>query len=262
MTSASTPAPRPIVVEQSGPVTTIRLNRPHALNAMTVELLTDLVAALRAAGTSRAVVLHGAGRAFCAGEDLKETLAPRTGQADELRRSFDLLQETTRLITALGAPVIAAVHGYAVGGGIELALAADLVVVQDDARIRFPEVPIGHAHTGAITARLPQLVGLMRAKELLLTGRWVSAAEAVALGLAVQAVPDALARATEMAEDLAALPARSLAAAKRSLELATVPAQEQIMRLEVEAATHCFASAEAGETFESFRATKNVPGAR
>ena len=262
MPSDPAAADRTVIVERSDGSTTITLNRPNSLNAMTVGLLEELVAALRAAARDRAVVLRGAGRAFCVGEDLKETLAPLSGDVDELRASFDLLQEITRLITGMAAPVVAAVHGHAVGGGAELALAADLVVVQEGTRMRFPEVPIGHAHTGGISVRLPQLVGLMRAKELLFTGRWIDAEECVRLGLAIEVAPDAAERAAEIAATLAALPPRPLAASKRSLELAAVPHQEEIMRLEVEAATHCFAAPEARETFEQFRTTRTVAGGR
>jgi enoyl-CoA hydratase/carnithine racemase len=253
---------RPVLIDRSDLLTTITLHRPGSLNAMTVGLLEELVVALRSAADDRAVVLRGAGRAFCVGEDLKQSLAPLTGAVDELRASFDLLQEITRLITGMAAPVVAAVHGYAVGGGIELALAADFVVIEEGAKLRFPEVAIGHAPTGGITARLPQLVGLMRAKELLFTGRWISAEEAVRLGLAIEVASDAAARAAEIGAELAALPRRPLAAAKRMLELGAVANQEAAMRLEVEAATHCFAAAEASDTFEQFRATKTVAGAR
>jgi enoyl-CoA hydratase/carnithine racemase len=267
MSAESTDRPVPtdddaVIVDRSELVTTITLNRPAALNAMTVGLLEGLVRALRSSAGDRAVLLRGAGRAFCVGEDLKQSLAPATGEVDELRASFDLLQETTRLMTGMAAPVVAAVHGYAVGGGIELAVAADFVVVEHGTRIRFPEVAIGHAPTGGVTARLPQLIGLMRAKELLYTGRWVDAEEAVRLGLALEAARDAAARGAELAASLALLPRRPLAATKRSLELGAVANQEAAMRLEVEAATHCFTAADAEETFAQFRADKTVAGAR
>jgi 2-(1,2-epoxy-1,2-dihydrophenyl)acetyl-CoA isomerase len=249
-------------VERGEIFSIVTLNRPDALNAMSVELLGALVAALREVANDRAVVLRGAGRAFCVGEDLKATLAPHTGGVEELRRSFELLQDLTRLLTSMPAPVVAAVQGYAVGGGAELALAADLVILQDGARLRFPEVPIGHAHTGGISVRLPHLVGLMRAKELLLSGRWVECDEAVSLGLALECVADAGARAEQIATQLAGQPRRSNAAAKRAVEVSTFPNQEGTLQLEVEAATHCFSAAEATDTFEAFRTTKNVAGAR
>jgi 2-(1,2-epoxy-1,2-dihydrophenyl)acetyl-CoA isomerase len=243
-------------------VVTLTLNRPASLNALNVPMLEALVAGLRDVHGAAAVVIRGAGRAFCVGEDLKETLAPKTGDAQELRESFEMLQDVTRLMTANPAPIIAAVSGYAVGGGAEIALAADLVVFDTDARLRFPEVPIGHAHTGGISVRLPAMVGLLKAKELLLTGRWVDSAEAVSIGLANEVTQDPYERALAWATSLAQQPRRSMAATKRAVELTTFGQQETALRLEVEAALYCFASADAESTFEQFSATGAVPGSR
>jgi 2-(1,2-epoxy-1,2-dihydrophenyl)acetyl-CoA isomerase len=238
------PAENPaVLVDESAELTTITLNRPDALNALNVQLLTELVAALTAHRDSGTPVLliRGSGRAFCVGEDLKETLA---------------------LMVSTPGPTIASVRGFAIGGGAEIALAADFVVVETGTRIRFPEVPIGHAHTGGITLRLPAMVGLLRAKELLLTGRWVEADECLSIGLATQLADDADAAARELAERLAAQPSRSMAAAKRALELSVFPQQESNLRIEVESALYCFAAPEANATFEQFRGTKTVAGAR
>jgi 2-(1,2-epoxy-1,2-dihydrophenyl)acetyl-CoA isomerase len=243
-----------VVVDDDGAVVTVRLNRPEVLNALNVALLEELVAALRTVRQRPAIVLEGEGRAFCVGEDLKESLAPQTSGAAELRASFALLQETTRLMTASDGVVIAAVHGYAIGGGAELALAADLVIAAPDARVRFPEVALGHAVTGGISARLPAIVGLLRAKELLLTSRWVDGAEALALGLVNELVDEPGARARELATAIAAHPQRSVAATKRALELATIPHQETVLAAEVEAATYCFAADEASRSLDDFRA--------
>jgi len=241
--------------ETSRGVVTITLNRPEALNAINVELLAGLVDALRKSRDARAIVVTGRGRAFCVGEDLKQTLAPRKGEARELRFAFEQLQEVTRLMTTAQCPVLAAVQGYAVGGGAELAMAADLVVAAPDAQFRFPEVPIGHAVTGGISARLPAIVGLLRAKELLLAGRWISGSEAYAIGMVNSLVDDPVAKAKQWAKELIAHPARSLAATKLGLELAAVATQEQVLRAEVDAALYCFAASEAAETFETFRKT-------
>jgi 2-(1,2-epoxy-1,2-dihydrophenyl)acetyl-CoA isomerase len=242
-----------VTIDRDGAVPVLRLNRPHRLNAINVELLEDLVVALRAVADERVVVLEGAGRAFCVGEDLKETLAPRTGSGAELRHAFRLLQETTRLLTGAPAVFVAAVQGYAVGGGAELALAADLVVGERDLRMRFPEVTLGHAVTGGISARLPAMVGLLRAKELLLTGRWIETEEALSLGLLNRIEADARAGALAWATELAQSPARSLAATKRGLELAAMPQQETALAAEVDAASWCFAAHEAQESIDDFR---------
>jgi 2-(1,2-epoxy-1,2-dihydrophenyl)acetyl-CoA isomerase len=238
---------------RDGDVAVVTLNRAHALNAINVGLLAGLVAALRDSRGARCVVLEGEGRAFCVGEDLKETLAPRTGGPDEWRSSFEALQELTRAITSMPAPVIAAVHGYAIGGGAELALATDLVVAGPEARFRFPEVSLGHAVTGGISARLPAIVGLLRAKEYLLTGRWIEADEAARVGLVNELAGDPRRRARELAAELAASSPRSMGVTKRSLELAAVPHQEAVLAHEVHAASYCFAADEASASIAAFR---------
>jgi enoyl-CoA hydratase/carnithine racemase len=242
-----------VSIDRGEAVPVVRLERPHRLNAINVDLLEELVAALRAVAGERVVVLEGAGRAFCVGEDLKETLAPRTGSAAELRHAFGLLQEVTRVLTGAPAVFIAAVQGYAVGGGAELALAADLVVGERGLRMRFPEVTLGHAVTGGISARLPALVGLLRAKELLLSGRWIESEEALGLGLLNRVAVDARAAARAWAAEIATSPARSLAATKRGLELGAVAQQEAALAAEVDAASWCFAAEEAQESITAFR---------
>jgi len=244
----------PVIVERNDSFTRIVLNRPSSLNAMNVELLERLAFALRTNTDAPAIVLAGNGRAFCVGEDLRESLAPRTGQAEELRTSLLAIQEITSLITRLRCPVIASVRGYAVGGGAELALAADLIVAHPTTRFRFPEVPLGHAPTGGVTARLVATVGLLRAKDYLLTGRWIDADEAVAAGLVNEIVPDPDRRAAELADEMGRSPRRSMAATKLGIELAAFPDQERTLLSEVDAALYCFASPEAAASSAMFRA--------
>jgi len=247
-----------LIVEDHGAARILRLNRPAALNAFNVALLEELIGSLRAARDCGAVVIEGEGRAFCVGEDLKETLAPRTGAADELRESLDMLQELTRLMTSCPAPIVCAVHGFAIGGGAELPLAADIVVADPGTRFRFPEVSLGHAPTGGASLRLPAVVGLMRAKELLLTSRWVEAEEALRIGLVSELSAEPGARARELAERLAAFPRRSMASAKRGLELAAASGQEVVMAAEVDAASYCFAASEARQSMTDFRDGKRI----
>ncbi|PJK22591.1 enoyl-CoA hydratase/isomerase family protein [Mycolicibacterium goodii] len=235
-------------------VSVITLNRPDVLNALNIDLLSSLVEALRdQTRCARSIVVQGAGRAFCAGEDLTETLAPETGSPDELRVAFGQLQDITRLMTAAPCPVVAAVHGYAIGGGAEIALAADFVIAGPAARMKFPESVIGHAPTGGITGRLPMMVGLLRAKDLLLTGRWVEPQEGLAIGLYTEVSDDPKARAVELARTLAANPPRSQSSVKSAIELAAFAAQEANLRMEVDMASYCFASAETAQSFEDFR---------
>jgi 2-(1,2-epoxy-1,2-dihydrophenyl)acetyl-CoA isomerase len=243
----------PVLHRLDGAVSVITLNRPEALNAISVPLLHGLNAALRASRTARATVLRAAGRAFCAGEDLKQTLAPATGTAEELRVSLGLLQDVTRLLTSLPGPVLAAVNGHAIGGGAELALAADIVIAGPAASFRFPEAVLGHAPTGGITLRLPQIVGMLRAKDLLLTGRTVDAGEAERIGLVSRVADDPGAAAVELARSLAAAPHRSVAAVKRAVEAAGHSSQELVLGWEADAASWCFSSAEAGQSIAAFR---------
>ena len=236
----------------SGGVKVVTLNRPRSLNAMNRALLDGLLAELGELKDARAIVLTGAGRAFCAGEDLKQTLAPKTGKAPELRIALEMLQQITRQLVAFEGVVVAAVHGYAVGGGAELALAADIVVAHPDTRFRFPETAIGHAVTGGISARLPALVGLGRAKELLLTSRWIRADEAREIGMIAEIAADPLARAKEIATTIAGYSSLSVASAKRGLELGAQAGLERQLRWEVESALSSFAAPEANAIFHTF----------
>lgn len=204
---------------QAGSVLTIRLNRPHRLNAVNDELVEDLVAALEQARQPhvRAAVLAGHGRAFCAGHDLKEDLSGES--AEEAARRLARLQDVTRVIRSLDVPVIAAVHGHAVGAGAEFALTCDLVVAAEGTRFRLPEVSLGLSVTNGATRLLPALAGLLRAKELVLLGEPFDAAEAHRLGLVNKVVPaEALtSAATAWAERLSGQPRHALALAKQAL---------------------------------------------
>jgi 2-(1,2-epoxy-1,2-dihydrophenyl)acetyl-CoA isomerase len=244
------------LAERSDGVREIVLNRPDQLNAMNVALLTALRDALAdAAGDedTRAVLIRGEGRAFCVGEDLKESLAPRTGGGEELRTSLRALEDLTRIMVGADTPFVAVVHGWAVGGGAELAIAADFVVGGPSAKFRFPEVRLGHAPTGGVTQRLAAAIGVMRAKEWLLTGRDIDVDEAHRAGLVTLVADDPLNAGRELAEDLATLPRRSLGTTKRLVELAVAPHLESVLQAETDAASWCFASAEAEEAFRRFR---------
>lgn len=240
----------------------ITLNRPKALNALNVRLLTGLVQALRSHQDSRVLIIEGAGdRSFCAGEDLKQTLAPITGAATELRKAFLMLQDITRLTSSSGIVVVSAVQGFAIGGGAEIALAADFVIGGPGAKFKFPEVTLGHAVTGGISLRLVPIVGLLKAKELLLTGRWVDAEEALRLGMLNEICDDPKQRALELALELGKLPAIAMSSSKTSLERATFVHMEACLQDEVNVASYCFNQGAANEAFAKFAARKGpVPG--
>ncbi|KAG5758771.1 hypothetical protein H9Q72_013098 [Fusarium xylarioides] len=247
-----------VLVEHPIPsVVRITLNRPKSLNALNAPLLSSFVEALRANASARIIILEGQGdRSFCAGEDLKQSLAPKTGSAEELKQAFDQLKDITRLTSSSKSIVIAAVQGFAIGGGAEIALAADFVIGGPGAKFRFPEISLGHAVTGGITLRLPHMVGLLKAKELLLTGRWVDADESLKLGLLTEISHDPKVRALELARQLSELPSVSLASSKTSLEKTLFENMESCLEDEVNVASHCFAQSDAALGYANFAARK------
>ena len=166
----------------------VTLDRPEALNALSFDLLDELVATLErldADPTCRAIVITGSGtRAFAAGADIRE-LAPQTSATLEAEGRFAAWDR----IDAIGLPLIAAVRGFALGGGFELAMACDLLVAADDASFGQPEIRIGVMPGAGGTQRLTRAVGKARAMELILTGRTMAATEADAHGLLSAIVP-------------------------------------------------------------------------
>ena len=235
------------------------LDRPERLNAVTATLVEDLIEALDAAGRSgaRAVVLAGRGRAFCAGHDLKEP----TPEGDS-RARLERLQDVTRRLRALPAPVIAAVHGYAIGAGAEFALGCDLVLAADDAVFQFPEVGLGLSVTGAASRLLPLLVGPLKAKELMLFGERIDAALARELGLVNHVVPaDALMEsAMTWATKLAARPEGAATLAKRAVDHGIDSGLDSALELEVSHALITEHSAEVAASTAQFRNRDSATG--
>ena len=195
-------------VERGGAVAVVTIDRRQVLNALdraTIDALRRVLLDLRRDDAVRSVILTGAGgKAFVAGADIQELeqLSPTEAEAYALagQHVFDLVEH-------LGKPVIAAVNGFALGGGCELAMACTLRLASDTARFGQPEVKLGVIPGFAGTQRLPRLVGKGRALDLLLTGRMVDAQEALAIGLVNRVVPatDLMAKAKELALTLAAL---------------------------------------------------------
>ncbi|UMP05831.1 enoyl-CoA hydratase/isomerase family protein [Amycolatopsis sp. EV170708-02-1] len=233
-------------------IAVIWLNRPERLNAVVAELVDDLLEALDAAAKSdaRAVVLAGRGRAFCAGHDLKEP----TPEGDS-RPRLDRLQDVTRRLRGLRQPVIAAVHGYAIGAGAEFAMGCDLILAAEDAVFAFPEVSLGLSVTGAASRLLPLLVGPLKAKELLLLGERVSGAEAYELGLVNATAPadDLMDTALVWAAKIAAHPAAAATMAKRALDSGIDSSLDAALELEVSHALITEHSAEVAASSEAFR---------
>lgn len=185
----------------------LTLNRPDAMNALNLDLkraLADWLREARYDPSVRAVLLTGAGRAFCSGGDLKEMDPDRPAQVARMRQD-ELLRTVFMPLARLPVPVVAAVNGHAHGGGLSLALACDIVIAADDAPMSLGFVLRGLAPDCGIAHFLPRIVGTARAKELLLTGRRFDAAEAAAMGLISEIVPadQLIERATALARELA-----------------------------------------------------------
>lgn len=171
-------------------IATIRLDRPP-MNALNGEIQHGLIAACGEAGERRdvaAVVVYGGEKVFAAGADIKEM---ETMSYTDMVDHSALLQDFTRALASLPKPTVAAITGYALGGGCEVALACDFRVVAEDAKLGQPEVNLGIIPGAGGTQRLARLVGPARAKDLVFSGRFVAADEALAIGLADEVVPAA-----------------------------------------------------------------------
>ncbi|HEV8401567.1 MAG TPA: enoyl-CoA hydratase-related protein [Candidatus Limnocylindrales bacterium] len=207
--------------EVADAVATITLDRPAALNALTIPLKQELLAALRTVERDRAiraVVLTGAGRAFCAGQDLKERLEPDAAPLEiELRERYNPIIAAMR---RLDQPIVGAINGVAAGAGASLAFACDLRIAAEGASFVLAFERIGLVPDSGATWFLPRLVGPAKAAELALLGEALSAADAERLGLVARVVPaDALAdEARSMALRLAGLAPRAVALTKRALQ--------------------------------------------
>ena len=207
-------------VERTGRVVRLVLDRPERLNAVNEQLYARLTQELGRADDDpdvRVIVVAGEGRAFCVGADQKAHAEGRT--AAQQAEYVELGWRVCELIQRSRKPVVAAVHGYALGAGAEIATSADFLVMAEDAQMGFPEVSIGTYVGGGVTRRLPRLVGLRRATELLMLGERFSGKDAVSWGLAFLAVPaDALAAAvSDLAQRLAAKAPLSIARLKAAL---------------------------------------------
>jgi enoyl-CoA hydratase len=235
-----------IRTEREGPVTLVILDRPAARNAVdraTAEALADAFRAFDADDTARVAVLHGDHGTFCAGADLK---AMTSGSGNRIERDGDGPMGPSRMV--LGKPVVAAIAGHAVAGGLELALWCDLRVAEEDAVLGVFCRRFGVPRIDGGTIRLPRLIGLARALDLILTGRGVGAAEAHAMGLVSRVVPtrQALAEARALAHQLAELPQAAMRADRMSAYLQhDLPLADALLQ-ELELGSRAFAEAVQG----------------
>ena len=208
-----------VSVEVSGAVATIRLDRPP-MNPLSLQVqreIRDAALELSDRADVGAVVLYGGPQVFAAGADIKE-MADMTYQ--DMAMASAALQGAFDAVAGIPQPTIAAVTGYALGGGCELALCCDLRIAADDAKLGQPEIRLGVIPGAGGTQRLPRLVGPSRAKEIIFTGRMVDAQEALAIGLVNSVVPAAevYTTAMELAGTLAKGPAMAMRAAKRAID--------------------------------------------
>lgn len=208
-----------VTLERSEGVATLTLNRPEAANTLSRQLAAELLAAtdeLREDTSVQVVVLTGAGdRHFCGGADLRDLADVVAGEASADQPERDFISEIERL----PQPVVAAINGAAMGGGCELALACDFRIMSSDARIGLTEISFGALPAGGGTQRLPRLVGVAKAKEMIMLGRRLSAPEALAIGLVseVVATEHVQERAHAFAVELTESASYALAAAKRAI---------------------------------------------
>lgn len=243
-----------LTVERDGLVAVLTIDRPDAMNALNVETMREVNVAMRGFVDDEdvaAVVVTGAGKAFIAGADIAELSEMGGMEAREVSR---LGQETFSLIENLPKPVIAAVNGFALGGGLELAMACDVRIASTKAKLGQPEVKLGVTPGFAGTQRLPRLVGLGRAKELLLVGEPIDAETARDYGLVNSVVEpgELLDAAKSMAAAIAARGPASVALVKACVNRGAACDVETGGSYESEAFGLCFALGEAQEGMKAF----------
>ncbi|RLB79066.1 MAG: enoyl-CoA hydratase/isomerase family protein [Deltaproteobacteria bacterium] len=248
-----------IIYEKAQGIAIIKLNRPHVLNAMNRQLWLDLQAALDDARQDpgvKVVIITGEGKAFSSGADLKES---KTRTLEEYRDYLNGLQEVSRKIIRFEKPTIAAINGYALGSGYELALACDIRIAAEDAQIGSPEAKVTSSVTGGAMRLIQDLVGPGKARELLFTAEYISGREAERIGLVNKAVP--LDQLMEEARGIAARIAKnssfSIKMIKRGLLMATDGVSlEALMDYEVEACLACVSTKERQESLKKFENRK------
>jgi len=245
-----------LLVEDRGTVRVLTMNRPDRLNALSRQLVADLGAAAREAGADRgvrAVVVTGAGeKAFSAGADLKER---QTMTLDDVRDFLLLYKASFEDLDRCPKPVVAAINGVAFGGGLEVALSCDLRVADPAAKMGLTETRLGIIPGAGGTQRLPRLVGVARAKDLILTGRHVSAEEALSLGLVnrMSGVGDAVGEAVRLAAQCAEGAPIALEMALRAIDQGAQAAFEHGLEIERDAYLVTLATKDRDEGIAAFK---------
>ena len=246
--------------ETENSVALLTLNRPQVLNAMNHQLWIDLQDALETLRRNpgiKVLIITGEGRAFSSGADLKES---KSRSPEAYRDYLEALQAASREIIRFEKPTIAAINGYALGSGYELALACDIRIAAEEALIGSPEARISSSVTGGALRLLQDLVGPGKASELLFTARNIDGREAERIGLVNRTVPrdDLLPTARQMARDIAGNAAFSLKMIKKGLRMAREPISlEALMAFETEACLACVSTRERFQALDDFDNRKN-----
>jgi len=243
-----------ILVEIVEKIGIIKINRPQALNALNIETiheLNDVVHQWNREDDIKVIIITGEGKAFVAGADIAEMKDMTRQQAIDFS---EMGQRVLSLIESQEKPVIAAVNGFALGGGCELAMACDIRIASDKARLGQPEVNLGVIPGFAGTQRLARMVGTAKAKELIFTGDMVDAQTALSIGLVNQVVPleNLMNTAMEMAKKIASKGPTAIKLAKRVISRGIETDFATGSSFEVDAFGECFASGEAKEGMSAF----------
>ena len=248
-----------IIYEKAENIATIKLNRPKVLNAMNRQLWIDFQEALEDARNDdsvKVVLITGEGRAFSTGADLKDS---KGRSLEDYRAYLVELQEASRKIIRFEKPTLAAINGYALGSGYELALACDIRIAAQEAKIGSPEAKVTSSVTGGAMRLVQDLIGPGKARELLFTAEYIDGAEAERIGLVNRAVPleSLMDEAYGMARKITENSAFSINMIKRGLNMARGEASlEALMDYEVEACLACVSTKERDESLKEFEERK------
>jgi enoyl-CoA hydratase/carnithine racemase len=250
-----------VLTEDRGPVRHVVLNRPEKRNAMNQELLRALAQALTEAASDpsvHCVVLRGEGPVFSAGVDLVELMSS-TGEVGMLRPFRNVFLQCANLCEEMAKPVVCQIHRTCVGGALEVALGCDLRVASSDAQLGLPEVKFGIIPDVGGSTRLPAVVGLGRAKELIMTARLIGAEEGERIGLVNRVVaPERLEEATQqLVDELLANSHWAVGRAKRVMDASARPALAQTLEMEVSVQEYCVSAVR--EAARQAEAEQQVP---
>lgn len=245
-----------IVERPSGDIVVLKINRPQVRNALNLDVRTRLADEVARAGadeTVRCIVITGSDTVFAAGADIGEMAD--AGPVEVMSRN---VQKYWRVLTECPKPLLAAVEGFALGGGLELALCADIIIAGEGAKLGLPEVKVGILPGGGGTQKLARLVGRQRAMLLIMTGRMFGAAEALSMGVVSEVAPagQALARALDVAREIAAMPPISIMQIKEIVNAGLNAPLETALMLERKAFQLQFATRDQKEGMQAFLAKR------